>query len=156
MASESTGQGRLKPVDKFCRLCHGSITTENYRLFSGWRYPMTLTKAELSKNLMEKVRQRKRTRKGQQYLFPEFNYDYMSRRQAADILDTLFDIIKGTLEKGENVLISRFGKFQVRFKWARKGRNPQTGEQIILKSRRVVTFQCSPRLRKALNEDRRR
>jgi integration host factor subunit alpha len=68
------------------------------------------------------------------------------------LVNGLFEIIKETLENGENVLIAGFGKFQVRFKWARKGRNPQTGEQIILKSRRIVSFRCSPKLKEKINK----
>ena len=60
-------------------------------------------------------------------------------------------IIKETLARGEDVRISGFGKFQAKFKWARRGRNPQTGEMIILNSRRIVTFRASKKLREKVN-----
>ena len=85
-------------------------------------------------------------------MFPEFDYVISNRKRSTEIVDALFEIIKRTLENGENVLISGFGKFKVKFKWARKGRNPQTGEQIILKSRKIVTFQCSSKLRDKINQ----
>jgi integration host factor subunit alpha len=64
----------------------------------------------------------------------------------------IFEIIKNTLEKGENVRIPGFGSFQVKFKWARKGRNPQTGEKMILNSRRIITFRYSPKLKDKINQ----
>ena len=74
-----------------------------------------------------------------------------SLNKSADITETLLDIIKRTLESGEDVLISGFGKFQVRDKRERRGRNPATDEDMILPSRRVVTFKCSGRLRDRIN-----
>jgi len=76
---------------------------------------------------------------------------FLGRRRATAIVDTLFETVKGALARGEDVRISRFGKFQVKFKWARRGRNPQTGEMIILKSRRIVTFRPSPKLKEKMN-----
>jgi integration host factor subunit alpha len=64
----------------------------------------------------------------------------------------LIEIIKRSLESGEDVLVSGFGKFKVREKKARKGRNPATGEGVILDPRRVVTFHCSGKLRKKINQ----
>ncbi|MBU0734911.1 MAG: HU family DNA-binding protein, partial [Proteobacteria bacterium] len=61
--------------------------------------------------------------------------------------------IKYTLARGQDVLITGFGKFQVKFRWARKGRNPQTGETIIIRSSRTVTFKASRKLREKMNED---
>ena len=113
---------------------------------------MTLTKSKLDKGVMENVHFKKEKRDIQRVLFPELDYEYLTKRRATELVDTLLDIIKANLEKGEKVLISGFGKFQIKFKWARKGRNPQTGEQIILDSRRVVTFQCSPELRAKINK----
>ncbi len=75
------------------------------------------------------------------------NHQPLTKKHAARIVDSMFEIIKRALERGDPVLISGFGKFQVRFKWARKGRDPKTGEQIFLESRRVVTFHASRRLR---------
>jgi len=64
----------------------------------------------------------------------------------------LIEIIKKTLVSGDDVLVSRFGKFRVREKKTRKGRNPATGEDMNLESRRVVTFKCSGRLRDKINK----
>ena len=73
------------------------------------------------------------------------------KNRSSEIVETLLEIIKKSLESGEDVLISNFGKFCVREKTARKGRNPTTGEDMILKSRRVVTFRWSGELRKKIN-----
>lgn len=112
---------------------------------------MTVTKGDIVKSVMGNIRLKKTNRDRQQFLFPEFNYRLLPQRRAKDLVDTLFDIIKKSLEKGEGVMITGFGKFQVKFKWARKGRNPRTGERIILDSRRVVTFHCSQRLKDRIN-----
>jgi integration host factor subunit alpha len=64
----------------------------------------------------------------------------------------LIEIIKKTLVSGDDVLVSRFGKFRVREKKTRKGRNPATGEDMTLESRRVVTFKCSGRLRDKIHK----
>jgi integration host factor subunit alpha len=74
-----------------------------------------------------------------------------TKKKSVDIVESLLEIIKGTLEKGEDVLISRFGKFCVREKNKRRGRNPATGSDLILKERRVVTFKCSGKLREKIN-----
>jgi integration host factor subunit alpha len=113
---------------------------------------MTLTKADIAKSVVENVHLKKPGKESQQLLFPELDYALLSRKRATKLVDSVFEIIKKILEKGENVRISGFGKFHVKFKWARKGRNPQTGEPIILKSRRIVTFQYSPKLRDRINE----
>ena len=115
---------------------------------------MTLTKADLAKSLIDKIRLKKPRKEDQQILFPELDYTAFTRRRATNLVDTLFEIIKKMLEKGEQVSISGFGKFQVKFKWARKGRNPQTGDSIILKSRRIVRFQYSPKLKEKINQKR--
>ncbi|MBW1766533.1 MAG: integration host factor subunit alpha [Deltaproteobacteria bacterium] len=70
-----------------------------------------------------------------------------SKRRSADLVESLLEIIKSTLASGEDVLISGFGKFCVRDKGKRRGRNPQTGEDKMLDARRVVVFRCSGRLR---------
>jgi integration host factor subunit alpha len=69
------------------------------------------------------------------------------------MLESLLRLIAKTLENGEDVLISGFGKFCVKQKRARKGRNPATGEDLMLGSRRVVTFKCSPILRTKVNPE---
>ena len=74
-----------------------------------------------------------------------------SRKESAEIVDLVFDLIKGTLEKGDKIKISGFGNFVVREKRPRKGRNPQTGDEIQISARRVLTFKPSQVLRKALN-----
>jgi integration host factor subunit alpha len=74
-----------------------------------------------------------------------------SRKESADIVDLVFDLLKETLEKGDKIKISGFGNFVVREKRPRKGRNPQTGDEIEISARRVLTFKPSQVLRKALN-----
>jgi integration host factor subunit alpha len=66
-------------------------------------------------------------------------------------VDLVFDLLKETLEKGDKIKISGFGNFVVREKRPRKGRNPQTGDEIQITARRVLTFKPSQVLRKALN-----
>lgn len=74
-----------------------------------------------------------------------------TKKEAVDIIESLLEIIKSTLEKGEDVLVSGFGKFCVNNKTQRRGRNPATGEDLILRARRVVTFKCSGKLRDKIN-----
>jgi integration host factor subunit alpha len=71
--------------------------------------------------------------------------------EAHEIVDKLLGIIKEKLIEGEDVMVSGFGKWSVKAKRARKGRNPQTGETLILEARKVVTWQYSPVLKKAVN-----
>ena len=73
------------------------------------------------------------------------------KNQSIDITESLLELIKGSLDAGEDVLVSGFGKFCVKKKAERKGRNPATGEDAILPARRVVTFKCSGKLRKKVN-----
>ena len=72
--------------------------------------------------------------------------------QTIEVVETLLEIIKSKLASGEDVLISGFGKFCVKEKRERRGRNPATGEDMILESRRVVTFKWSRQLRDRINE----
>ena len=74
-----------------------------------------------------------------------------SKREAADIVEAVFETVKATLEKGEKLKISGFGNFIVRDKKERVGRNPQTGKEITISARRVLTFKPSLLLNKALN-----
>ena len=74
-----------------------------------------------------------------------------TKKKSVDIIETLLEIIKGSLERNEDVLISGFGKFCVKDKTQRRGRNPATGEDLLLRERRVVTFKCSGKLRKKIN-----
>ena len=71
--------------------------------------------------------------------------------EVAEIVETVFDTIKETLEKGEKIKISGFGNFVVRDKNARVGRNPQTGKEITISARRVLTFKPSQVLKNVLN-----
>lgn len=88
---------------------------------------MTLTKAQITEEIM--------SRNG-------FN-----RKKASEIIETLLETIKSTLESGDDVLISGFGKFCVKQKAERRGRNPATGGDLMLAPRKVVTFRCSGKLR---------
>lgn len=74
-----------------------------------------------------------------------------SRAKSTELVDSLVKIIKTTLESGEDVLISGFGKFCVREKKERRGRNPATGRDLLLRERRVITFKCSSVLRDKIN-----
>lgn len=74
-----------------------------------------------------------------------------SRKEAADIVEAIFELMKEVLEGGEKIKVSGFGNFVVREKRARRGRNPQTGEEIEISPRRVLTFRPSPTLKKLLN-----
>ena len=74
-----------------------------------------------------------------------------SKKEATDVVESIFEIIKGRLEKGEKVKISGFGNFVINQKHPRKGRNPQTGDEIIISGRRVLSFKPSPVLKKAIN-----
>jgi integration host factor subunit alpha len=74
-----------------------------------------------------------------------------TKNQSIEIVETLLEIIKRTLESGEDVLVSGFGKFCVKSKRERLGRNPATREDMMLEPRRVVTFNCSRKLRDRIN-----
>ncbi len=71
---------------------------------------------------------------------------------SSEIIETLLELIKSSLGSGEDLLISGFGKFYVKEKAERKGRNPATGEDMMLAPRRTVTFKCSGKLKKRLND----
>ena len=75
-----------------------------------------------------------------------------SRKESAEIVDLVFDLMKETLEQGNKIKISGFGNFVIREKRPRKGRNPQTGQEIQISARRVLTFKPSQVLRKSLNK----
>ena len=92
---------------------------------------MTLTKVQLVERLM--------------------GANLFTKGESAKIVEAIFEIMKGTLEGGEDVLISGFGKFQVREKHQRRGRNPQSGEPLDLPPRKVITFKCSAVLREKIN-----
>ncbi len=73
------------------------------------------------------------------------------KNEAEEIFEKMLDIMKARLAAGEDVMMSGFGKWCVKSKRARKGRNPQTGEHMVLDARRVVTWKYSPRLKTAMN-----
>jgi integration host factor subunit alpha len=92
----------------------------------------TMTKADIIEHVYEKV-------------------GGFSKKEAAEIVEVVFDTIKETLERGEKIKISGFGNFVVRDKNSRVGRNPQTGKEITISARRVLTFKPSQVLKNALN-----
>jgi len=75
----------------------------------------------------------------------------LPKNRSPEIVETLLEIIKNTLASGEDVLVSGFGKFCVKEKAERKGRNPATGEYMMLPSRKIVTFKCSGKLRERID-----
>jgi len=77
--------------------------------------------------------------------------DNLTKAQATEAVETLLKLMKDCLINGEDLLISGFGKFNVKDKKARRGRNPQTGEELILDARRVITFKPSGILRARIN-----
>lgn len=93
---------------------------------------MTLTKAQIVESVQNQIG------------FP--------KDKSPEIVETLLGIIKNTLASGEDVLISGFGKFCIKEKNERKGRNPATGEDMMLGPRKVLTFKCSGRLRDRINK----
>ena len=93
----------------------------------------TLTKAKLAEQLHSRVG--------------------VTKKEAGDLVDEVFGLMRDRLVQGEKVKISGFGNFLIRDKAARKGRNPQTAEEIIIARRRVLTFRPSQVLRTALNDE---
>jgi len=92
---------------------------------------MTLTKAHIAKAIHDRL--------------------HFTNDRSAQVVDSLLEIIKQTLERGEDVLISGFGKFCVKNKRERRGRNPKTGEDLMLAPRKVIVFICSGVLRDKVN-----
>jgi len=74
-----------------------------------------------------------------------------SKKESADIVEMVFDLIKSTLEDGEKIKIAGFGNFVVKDKATRRGRNPQTGEEIEISSRKILTFKPSQVLKASIN-----
>jgi integration host factor subunit alpha len=101
-----------------------SVDTEEHKT-------MTLTKIQIVESIQNQIG------------FP--------KNRSSEIVETLLEIIKSTLESGEDVLVSGFGKFCVNEKKERRGRNPATGEDMMLSPRKVVTFKCSGKLRDRVN-----
>jgi integration host factor subunit alpha len=94
---------------------------------------MTMTKAEVAKISCQK--------RG------------FASKESTEVIEQVFEILKETLEGGEKVKISGFGNFVVRQKRPRRGRNPKTGQELVISGRRVGTFKPSPVLRKVLNQE---
>ena len=92
---------------------------------------MALTKIEIVNSIADQIG------------FPKYH--------SSEIVENLLEIIKRTLESGDDVMISNFGKFCVKEKGERRGRNPSTGKDMMMKPRKVVTFRCSGRLKKMVN-----
>ncbi len=90
-----------------------------------------MTKADLIESIYEKVG--------------------LSKKESSQIVEHIFDLIRARLEDGGKVKISGFGNFTIREKNVRRGRNPQTGDEIKIAARNVLTFKASPVLKKALN-----
>jgi integration host factor subunit alpha len=80
-----------------------------------------------------------------------FAKNIFTKTESARIIDTLFELIRQSLQNGEDILISGFGKFSVKEKQARRGRNPQMGKAMTLLPGKVVTFKCSGVLRAGMN-----
>ncbi len=74
-----------------------------------------------------------------------------SKKESADIVEMVFDLLKTTLENGEKVKIAGFGNFVVKEKATRRGRNPQTGDEIEISSRKILTFKPSQVLKSSIN-----
>ena len=92
---------------------------------------MALTKAEIIESVNQKLG--------------------LPQKRSTELVEQLIEIIKSTLASGDEVLISGFGKFCVNEKKERRGRNPATGDSMMLRPRRVVTFKCSGKLRRRVN-----
>jgi integration host factor subunit alpha len=103
-------------------------------LFKRSIHPLALTKQTIIEKISEK--------------------NNSSPSEAKDTIEHLLEIMKSTLGSGENIMISGFGKFQVKEKPSRKGRNPATGEELILEKRRIVTFRCAGGLRDRINGEK--
>ena len=76
-----------------------------------------------------------------------------SKKESAELVELVFDIIKSTLEKGDKIKIAGFGNFVVKEKADRRGRNPQTGDEIIISARKILTFKPSQVLKASINKE---
>ena len=77
----------------------------------------------------------------------------LTKKESVDVVEELFGLIKDTLEAGEKIKIAGFGNFEVKEKNDRRGRNPQTGEEITIEARRILTFKASAVLKQAVNAE---
>jgi integration host factor subunit alpha len=96
---------------------------------------MTITKADLAESIYKR------------------RVTLLTKKEATEAVESILSISKGTLISGSALLLSGFGKFNVNDKKARRGRNPQTGESLMLSERRVVTFHPSGKLRSMVNSE---
>jgi integration host factor subunit alpha len=103
------------------------------RILQSWEVLMTLTKADIAQKIA--------------------NDCGFMKGEASEIIEKLLEIMKKRLIAGEDIMISGFGKWHVRSKRPRRGRNPQSGQEMILDARRVVTWKYSPVLKKMVNKD---
>ncbi|MBW1892108.1 MAG: integration host factor subunit alpha [Deltaproteobacteria bacterium] len=94
---------------------------------------MTLTKAQIADTIQKQLK--------------------LSGTESYELMEDLLEIIKQTLASGEDIMISGFGKFCVKEKKVRRGRNPATGEDLMLDARRVIIFRCSGELRDKINRE---
>ena len=92
---------------------------------------MTLTKEDLKNSIQDQLN--------------------IPRTQSSEVIESFLETIKSSLESGEDVMISGFGKFSVQKKKERRGRNPSTGEEVMIEPRKVVTFSCSGKLKDRMN-----
>jgi integration host factor subunit alpha len=76
-----------------------------------------------------------------------------SKKESAELVEMVFDIIKSTLEKGDKIKLAGFGNFVVKEKADRRGRNPQTGDEIIISARKILTFKPSQVLKASINKE---
>ena len=76
-----------------------------------------------------------------------------SKKESAELVEMVFDIIKNTLEKGDKIKLAGFGNFVVKEKADRRGRNPQTGDEIIISARKILTFKPSQVLKASINKE---
>ena len=125
----SYDHNQLTKLPTFAILTH--LTLFNIHHNKGTQ-PMALTKADLVESIQAKLS--------------------LPKNQSSDLVESLLENIKSTLESGEDVMISGFGKFQVQHKKKRRGRNPATGADLVLDARKVVGFKCSGKLRERIND----
>jgi integration host factor subunit alpha len=119
----TTGGGRAAAAREAC-----------IRARSGRKIAAAMTKADIIEKVCEEV-------------------GGFSKKEAADVVEAVFELMKNTLAEGEKIKISGFGNFVVRTKQPRPGRNPQTGDEIVIEARRVLTFKPSNVLKSALNDE---
>ena len=111
-----------------------------------------MNKTDLIKSVRENVHLERKVKERQQFLFPELNHDFYPKKKARSMVNSLIEIMKSRLEKGDNIYIPGFGRFDVKFKWARQGHNPKTGEKIFINSKRTVKFKSFKKLKENINK----